>query len=145
MTPKYLRKHSEGSGKRPRLSCTSQGLSTELQRNGAARGKGKLAAMAPYVWTPSRFSQFLPKRKSFISEISTDATLLSVKRKMKSAKWTNYGKESLCNYWSNLFSLSQLDTVKILHNISKELTQFVSKLFTEDYSQEITFNEQGYV
>lgn len=64
---------------------------------------------------------------------------------MKSAKWANYGNKSLCNYWSNLFSLSQLDTVKILHNVSKELTQFVSKLFTEYYSQQIIFNEQDYV
>lgn len=73
---------------------------------------------------------------------SANATLLSITRK-KSAKWI-YGKELLWNYWGNLFSLSQSDTVKILHNIFKELTQLVPKLFTEYYSQEITFNEQSY-
>ena len=108
-------------------SLTSQGLSTELQRNRAATSKGNLAAMALYCGHCQIFSA-PTKKKIFRIWDSADATLLSVKRKMKSAKWANYGNESLCNYWSNLFSLSQLDTVKILHNVSKELTQFVSKL-----------------
>lgn len=85
------------------------------------------------------------KKKILCIWDSADTTLLPIKRKIKSFKGTNYGKESLYNYWSNLFSLSQLDGVKILHNISKELTQFVSYLFMGYYSQEIQFNEQGYV
>lgn len=37
---------------------------------------------------------------------------------------------------TNLFSLSQLDTVKIPHNIARELTKAVSKLFTETFSRD---------
>ena len=97
--------------------------------------------MAPYVDTAQIFSAPIKKKILRIWD-SADATLLSVKRKTKSAKWTDHGKKSLCNYWRNLFSRSKLDTLKILNSISKELTQFVSKLFTEYFSQEITFNEQ---
>lgn len=85
------------------------------------------------------------KKKILCIWESADTTLLPIKRKIKSFKGTNYGKESLYNYWSNLFSFSQFDGVKIVHDISKELTQFVSSLFMEYYSQEIKFNEQGYV
>lgn len=72
--------------------------------------QGKDSSNGSILWTLSRFSQLLLKRKFFAFETLDNS--FAFKRKIKSSRGINYGKESVFNHGSNLFSLLQLDGVK---------------------------------
>lgn len=74
MSPKYFGKHSAGSWKSPGIFCTSQGpRPIPRPKHGAAEESGCCmqgkASNSSVLTTLSRFSQLLPKPKSFTFEI----------------------------------------------------------------------------